>query len=356
MSIEQEVFQRMSIDRHRLVPYGFQKRGDGYFYSEVFMEGSFRADVFIGGDGDVSGKVFDLDTDEEYPAVHIESRGGAYVGEVRQAYAGVLSRIAEACFVKEPFLYEQSNHIVHMIQQRYGEMPDRPFKKLPGCGVFRYPANNKWYGLVMNIRKSLLAGEEDSSIVEVLNLKADTDRIGQLLTVPGIYPGYHMKRANWISILLDGSLPDEQIMELVDASRNYAVNAGKKRLSPASAASWIVPANPKYYDIEAAFQEGKDILWKQSSKVRAGDVVYLYVAAPVSAVRYKCRVVETDIPYAYQDGNISMSHVMKMRLLKTYPADQFSFEVLKTLGITTVRGPRLAPESFLERIEGKGEA
>ncbi len=231
MSIEQEVFQRMSLNRQRLVPYGFQRREGGYFYSEVFMDGDFRADVFISDDGAVSGKVFDLEADEEYPAVHIESRGGAYVGEVRQAYTGVLSRIAESCFVKESFLYEQTNRIAHMIQQQYGEKPDHPFKKPPGGGVFRYPKNKKWYGLVMHVQRALLSGEEGGPMVEVLNLKAATDKIPQLLTVPGIYPGYHMNKSNWISVLLDDSLPDDQIMELVDISRTFAVGAGKKRSS-----------------------------------------------------------------------------------------------------------------------------
>ena len=32
-------------------------------------------------------------------------------------------------------------------------------------------------------------------------------------------------------------------------------------------------ANPKYFDLEAAFKKDKTILWKQSTAIRAGDTV-----------------------------------------------------------------------------------
>ena len=44
--------------------------------------------------------------------------------------------------------------------------------------------------------------------------------------------------------------------------------------------SWLVPVNPKYYDIEKAFTESDEILWKQSNSVIVGDTIYLYLAVP----------------------------------------------------------------------------
>ncbi len=32
----------------------------------------------------------------------------------------------------------------------------------------------------------------------------------------------------------------------------------------------------------------------------------MYVGAPVSAILYKCKVAETDIPYDYRDGNLTI--------------------------------------------------
>ena len=64
------------------------------------------------------------------------------------------------------------------------------------------------------------------------------------------------------------------------------------------------------------------------------------MAAPISAILYKCEVLETDIPYEYKDKNVAMKKVMKIKLLKRYKQDKFTFEKLNKYGIKWVRGPR----------------
>ena len=72
----------------------------------------------------------------------------------------------------------------------------------------------------------------------------------------------------------------------------------------------------------------------------------------VSAVLYKCKVTETNIPYQYQDKNLTISALMKIRLLKRYAPEQFTFEVLKSeYGIFAVRGPRGVPNSLSEALK-----
>lgn len=78
----------------------------------------------------------------------------------------------------------------------------------------------------------------------------------------------------------------------------------------------------------------------------------MYVAAPVSAVLYKCKVMETDIPFRYDDGMVQMKALMKIRLQKRYPRDRFTFDVLgKEYGIFAVRGPRGIPHSLSEALK-----
>ena len=75
--------------------------------------------------------------------------------------------------------------------------------------------------------------------------------------------------------------------------------------------------------------------------------VFLYVAAPISAILYKCRVTKTDIPFRYNDGKVQMKALMKIKLQKRYPRDRFTFDVLRSeYGIYAVRGPRGIPESL----------
>ena len=75
--------------------------------------------------------------------------------------------------------------------------------------------------------------------------------------------------------------------------------------------------------------------------------MFMYVGAPVSAIMYKCKVTETDIPYTYQDKNLTIKALMKIKLLKRYKPEKFTFDVLKEeYGIFAVRGPRGIPNSL----------
>ena len=336
-----------------MLSYGFVRQEKFYFYKENFHKNAFRAEIKLTVPGKVSGWVIDTRTGSEYTAVHVEDAIGSFVGTVRQQYKKILMDIRKTCFTKDPFLFPQSNRIAAALAQEYQEYPDYPFSDLPHYGVFRYPKNRKWYGLVMNIPKYRLLkdkkGPKDERVVEILNLKVEPEQVDKLLKTKGFYPCYHMNRANWITILLDESVPDKTILKLLQTSRNFALDTSSRPLDKAT--SWLVPANPQYFDIDGAFAKDNTILWKQSSTAHVGDTVYLYVAAPVSAVRYKCKVLKVDIPYKYKDKNVSMTRVMKIKRLKTYPPTAWTFARLNKLGITTLRGPRIAPEVFLREIE-----
>ena len=162
--------------------------------------------------------------------------------------------------------------------------------------------------------------------------------------------GYHIARGNWISLLMDGSVPLEELCHWLDESYLATASAAqKKKMRPPK--EWIIPANPKYYDIQSAFESADEILWKQGTGIKTGDTVYMYVAVPVSAVLYKCEVTETDIPFHLEEGAVHITHLMKIRLLKTYPPDQFTFDILgKEYSIYAVRGPRGIPAKLSEAL------
>lgn len=66
----------------------------------------------------------------------------------------------------------------------------------------------------------------------------------------------------------------------------------------------------------------------------------MYAAAPYSAILYKCRAVEVNIPFEYKDKTVSMSYVMKIKLLKRYKLDKFTFDKLNELGIKAIHESR----------------
>lgn len=357
MSIESEYFLRMKPDFKKLLQYGFKENGGDYAFSTDFLDGSFRAEIVINSNGDVRGKIIEADTDDEYMPARIVSMNGVFVTTVRNAYCNILHEIAEKCFNHLTFIHEQANRITALIGDKYGDKPDFPFDKLTKHGVFRNPSNRKWYALILNIRKTLLnktaadkAETDSDEMVEVLNLKVIPEQINSLLSTAGIYPAYHMNRANWVSIILNETVSDSFIMDLIEISHKFTENAAKTKTVHAGCINWIIPANPKFYDIEKAFKKQDTIDWKQSSNIKTGDIVYIYAAAPVSGILYKCLAVKVNIPCDYKDKNLKISKVMKIKLIERFSRGAFDFEWLNKHGIKTVRGPRILPDDVVAAI------
>ena len=144
-------------------------------------------------------------------------------------------------------------------------------------------------------------------------------------------------------------MEEETVRFLLDRSHSLtAQGAGTK--PPAGGRTWLIPANPKYYDVEAAFAAQDTIRWKQSSRVAVGDTIYLYVAAPVSAILYQCKAVEVDIPFRRTGGPVKLERVMEIQRLHQFRPDQLTLDVLRSHGVYAVRGPRSVPEPLLEEI------
>lgn len=236
------------------------------------------------------------------------------------------------------------------IKKKYKVSPEYPWGKYENNAVFRHSDNKKWFALVMEVGRDKMGLSGDGR-VDVINLKIDDRMLKEtLLKEKGILPAYHMNKEHWISVVLDGTVKADKVFDLIGASF-LATASKKKKEKIRHPKEWIVPANPKFYDIEHAFDSTDIIDWKQSSSVKAGDTVFMYVAAPVSAILYKCRVVEADIPYEYTGKDLTITTVMKIRLLIRYERERFTFDRLKAdYGIYAVRGPRSVPNSLSHEL------
>ena len=187
-----------------------------------------------------------------------------------------------------------------------------------------------------------------------MNVKAPEADVPALWNEPGIFRCYHMNKKHWITLTLDDRLSDERVMQLVRQSADFAARGGtKKGTSPAAMEqnAWIVPANYKYWDVEKHFGEDPVQLWKQTSAVHPGDTVFMYIGAPVSAVWCRCEVLETDIPYQYDDENVSMKKVMKLRMTRCYGRELIPLSLMKRCGVLAVRGARRMTAELKAEIE-----
>ena len=114
------------------------------------------------------------------------------------------------------------------IEETYNAISDFPWESDPDYEVFRHGNNKKWFALIMNIPKAKL-GLPSDEMTDVVNLKCDPLLIGSLRSEPGIFPAYHMSKEHWITVALDGSVPDDKLKMLLDMSFELTSVKGKRK-------------------------------------------------------------------------------------------------------------------------------
>ncbi|MEQ9763102.1 MmcQ/YjbR family DNA-binding protein [Streptococcus sp. ZJ151] len=356
MSFESEFFKKKSVRFEQLEKFGFVKEPGAYVYREQFLDDQFQAVIRITPDGSIFGQVLDVDLKEEYDAFRASTAQGSFIGQVRESYSQILTRIAEACFETNVFQYEQTNRLAHYLTNTFGDHMDNPFAKFPGFSVFRHPDNSKWYGLIGSVtRGKLQVGREKWSQkalheeVEFINVKVEPKQLPDLLKMSGIYPSYHMSKKSWLTIVLDGSLSDETLFSLVENSR--ALVAPTTPSNPNGPDYWVIPANPKYYNIDAEFAKSPEILWTQKASIKTGDWVLIYMTSPIKAVRYACQVLETNIDQKENRDKPQNKQLMKLSLKETFLDDQLPLELMVEKGVRAVRGPRRLSKELVDYLE-----
>lgn len=99
----------------------------------------------------------------------------------------------------------------------YGVTGECLWVRYPSFMAFRHASNQKWFAMIMDIPKEKL-GLSDDGIIPVVNLKCDTRLTGTFREEKGIYPAYHMSKAHWLTVALDGSVEEEKVKFLLEMS------------------------------------------------------------------------------------------------------------------------------------------
>ena len=83
--------------------------------------------------------------------------------------------------------------------------------------------------LVLKVKGRMFAliGVDDDPLR--INLKCDPD-FAQVLRqrFTGIIPGYHMNKRHWNTVVLDGSVPDDLVLDMIDDSYELVVKGLRK--------------------------------------------------------------------------------------------------------------------------------
>ena len=214
-----EIFKSYQFNKEKARDYGFVENGEVWTYSCQILQGDFIMTVSITPDN-VSFQVFDKETGDLYPQVHMESMRGSFVGSVREACLEILYQIRKVCFDVQDFICPQTKRIMAQVQEKYGNQLEYLWEKSPDTAVLRHEDNQKWYAVLMRIPWDKLdKGRE--GLVEAVNLK--NNQVADLLSQKGIYPAFHMNKRYWISLTLDDSLSDDDVLDLLEISWNLTL-------------------------------------------------------------------------------------------------------------------------------------
>lgn len=330
MNIEKEIIKKCILDKDKLIPFGFikDKDKDNYKYITNIMNNKFRVEIIINANNELIGKIYDIETNEEYTNFRVENLG-SFSNSVKEEYINILKNIVSNCYISHYFSFNQTNRIVNEITKKYNVSSEFLWDKYPSYGIFRSKSSNKWFAAILNVDKSKVINNESGEI-EIINVKVD-DLVNSYLKEKGIYPAYHMSKKSWITIILDDTCKDEKIMELIDISYELV---NKK-------STWIIPANPKVYDIISDFKKSDIMTWKHQSSMELGDIIYIYMTKPMGYIKYKCQIIDIN------------DNIMTIKLMQEFNDNLLTFDLLNNYGLKSVRSPRRIPDklkSFLETI------
>ncbi len=117
--------------------------------------------------------------------------------------------------------------IFEYIRNQYGADPEYLWENVPDFAIFRRADNKKWFAHVASVAREKI-GLEDAGYVDIISLKIN-DPILQddLIHENGIIPSYYLSKKYWITVLLDGNVPEDKVTNLIDIS--YLATGSKKR-------------------------------------------------------------------------------------------------------------------------------
>ena len=142
---------------------------------------------------------------------------GSFVGDVRTAIEKALRSISEKCYEVSVFQAEQSKAIIAYVREKYGDELEFLWEKFPDNAVWRRRDNKKWYGAILTVQKKKLGVSSDET-VEIVDLRAKPENIEKFVDSKTYFPGWHMNKKHWYTIILDNTVPFEEICKKLDES------------------------------------------------------------------------------------------------------------------------------------------
>lgn len=213
---------RCRILYEKLVPFGFEFIDGTYLYTTAILDGQFLMMVAVADDVTLRPTVIDMASGEEYVLHLVNGSVGGFVGQVRAAYDRVLDEIRVNCCESEVFHSDMAKRLIAYVRGRYGDELEFLWEKFPDNAIWRRADSHKWYAAVLTVSKRKL-GLDSDEIAEIIDLRLVPEQMPNLIDNEWYFPGWHMNKKHWYTILLDGAVPFEELCQRIDESYRLAV-------------------------------------------------------------------------------------------------------------------------------------
>ena len=212
----EDIFCGKRVIPEKLRDYGFKKCRNNYVYTAKILSGEFLLEITFKNDGFFDTKLPETATSDEYILYKTEAVG-SFVGDIRKAISEILCDIAEKCCENAAFCSKQSAQVIDYIRKKYGDELEFLWEKSSGNAVWRKKDTNKWYGVMLTISRRRLGFDSDKT-AEIINLKGRTEDIERLVDNKRYFPGWHMNKKHWFTVVLDGTVILSEICKRIDES------------------------------------------------------------------------------------------------------------------------------------------
>ena len=212
----EEITKRKKPIPERLISYGFKSKENYYEYSTDIRNGEFELIIQIRSDGGIETELIETETCEKY-VLYKTNAVGAYVGEIRSAIEQKLLDIVDNCFETTIFKSVQTNTIIEFVRDYYSDELEFLWEKSPNNAIWRRSDNKKWYGIILTVEGNKV-GLETEKPVEIIDLRMNPADAEAILSRENYHPGWHMNKKSWYTLVLDGSVSDDEIKERIKES------------------------------------------------------------------------------------------------------------------------------------------
>ena len=202
---------KRKINLNAFINYGFNKNDNYYFFYKSLPNYPFVAHFYL-KNNELECSLIDEEFNEEYNLVDVSNLKG-YSKLVNLEYESIINDIILKCSIKYK---TQLERIIDYVCHNYNDNLEHLWDKNPANAIIRRKDNKKWYCLFMKVEAKRLKINKET-VLDVIDLRGNEDTINSIDNKI-IFPGYHMNKKHWFTLILDERMSDESIINLINKS------------------------------------------------------------------------------------------------------------------------------------------